>query len=419
MLDPSILYSPFFWSDPIQAHKQFAEMRCDAPIYRCSSKAYPDLWHVTRYADLTAIENAADVFLSAPRMTINTLAREAAIREATGGRPYMIKPLNAMDAPEHQQMRSVVQQYFTPTKIKQLKSRIDQEANNSISTIREINSCCDFASQIAFEYPLRVIMPMLGIPKRDYQLLFRLTKQLFSPGDPDYKRINVDLKEDPARDMKEIHKEFHSYFSNLLNQKRKHPSTDLITEIAHAMPNNKYMDQDNAVHYCILLATAGHDTTSYSLSEAMYQISLNSSLLTSLSEDPEHVASRLTEEAVRLAAPTRHFIRTANQDVTISGTKIHSGDSIILWFPSACRDEMIYPDPDILKIDRTYKVAQPAFGSGPHVCLGMHLARLELTCFLQEFGKQARSVDLIESPRYTESNFVGGIKSLPIRLKWR
>jgi hypothetical protein len=218
--------------------------------------------------------------------------------------------------------------------------------------------------------------------------------------------------------MKEIHKDFYDYFSSLLIEKRKKPSQDLITEIASAMSKVKYMDQASAIHYCILLATAGHDTTSYSLSEAIYHITLNSSLLTQLQKDPVTISAKIAEEAFRLAAPTRHFIRTASQEAIIAGHRFRAGDSIILWFPSACRDELVCPDPHILRIDRHYKVPQSAFGSGPHVCLGMHLARLELICFLQEFGRRIQSIDLLAPPRYTESNFVGGIKSLPIQYQW-
>jgi hypothetical protein len=418
MFDAANLYKPAFWSNPDQVHQLFSIMRSESPIFHCSSNGYPDLWHVTRHTDLVAIENAAEIFLSAPRMTIKTLALEDAIRATTGGRPYMIKPLNAMDAPEHQPMRAVVQHHFTPAKIKQLKSSIVLEARAAIASMRETNGSCDFATQIAFEYPLRVIMPILGVPEDDYQFIFKLTKQLFGPGDPDTKRPNIDLKVDPAKATKEIHKDFFDYFSHLLMKKRKHPSPDLISEIASAMSNVKYMDQASAIHYCILIATAGHDTTSYSLSEAVYQISLNTSLLTILLENPETMSAKIAEEAFRLAAPTRHFIRTASQEATISGIRFHAGDSIILWFPSACRDELVCTEPDTLKLDRSYRVPQTAFGSGPHVCLGMHLARLELICFLQEFGKQIRSVDLLAPPRYTESNFVGGIKSLPIQYTW-
>lgn len=419
MLNASSLYKPDFWSDPVDVHKLFSEMRHKAPILHCRSDNYPDLWHITRHADILAIENAANIFENAPRMTIKTLQLEEAVREITGGRPYMVKGLTAMDAPAHQPMRSVVQKYFTPKKINQLKANIVLEAANAIANTKETDGCFDFATQIAFQYPLRVIMPILGVPEEDYQLIFKLTKQLFGPADPDNKRTEVNSHKDPFKAVKDVYKDFYEYFSNMLDQKRKRSSSDLISQIASAISTVTCMDKSSAIHYCILLATAGHDTTSYSLSEAVYQIALDPALLTSIARDPERISQKVSEEAFRLAAPTRHFIRTANQDVTISGSTFHSGDSVILWYPSACRDELIYPDPDNLKLDRLYKVPQPAFGSGPHICLGMHLARLELICFLQEFGRQIGSIELVNPPIYTESNFVGGIKRLPLRLAWR
>ena len=419
MIDAAQLYKPECWASPQKVHQIFSKLRQDSPIYHCRCDGYPDLWHVTRHQDLVSIENAAEIFLSSPRMTINTLSREESVRRVSGGRPYVIKPLNAMDQPEHRPMREVVQHHFTPGKIKQLKSNVDREAEKSFVRMRELDGMCDFASQIAFQYPLRVVMPILGVPKPDYEFLLRLTKQLFSPADPDNKRPNVDLKVDPARDMKEIHGELYGYFLNLLDLKKRSPSSDLISEIANAMTTVQYMDQDSAIHYCILLATAGHDTTSYSLSEAVYQLALNPNVLARLSDDPQAVSVKIADEAFRLAAPTRHFIRTANQKATISGTTFEKGDSIILWFPSACRDELVCPDPDQLMIDRPFQIPQLAFGSGPHICLGRHLARLELISFLEELGRQVDSVDLVESPKYTESNFVGGIKSLPIKVTWR
>ena len=419
MSDVANLYRPAFWSNPRQVHQLFSEMRRDKPIYRCSSQGYPDLWHVTRHADVMAIENAPEIFLSAPRMRIKALALEDAVREITGGRPYMTHSLNVMDAAEHQAMRAVVQQHFTAVRIKQLKSRVVKEAQTSLSEMREAGGGLDFAAQIAFQYPLRVMMPLLGVPKADYQFILKLTKQLFSPGDPDNKRPGVDLHTNPAQATQAIHQDFHDYFRNLLHERQKNPRSDLMSEIIAAVPRVACMDDEKAIHYCVLLATAGHDTTSYSLSEAIYHLAKKSVLLACLADDLERVPVKLAEEAFRLAAPTRHFIRTASQDITLSGIRFLAGDSIVLWFPSACRDELVCSDPDELNIDRSYKVPQSAFGSGPHVCLGMHLARLELACFLEEFGKQIQSVELAADPSYTESNFVGGIKSLPLHCSYR
>jgi cytochrome P450 len=406
------LYRPEFWAEPHLAYALLARLRAEDPIHFCKHSCYPDLWHVTRYADLLHIERAAHDFLSSPRMTINTLEREQAVRALTGGAPYMVRPLNAMDSPEHQPMRAVLKECFSPSNLVLLESAIEAIASEYVNKMLALSGPFDFAKEIAAEYPLRVVMPLLGIPPSDYALMLRLTKQLFAPADPDSRRENVDLQSDPAADMREIYKEFADYFDEALKSRRRKPCGDLISKIANAKINGQFMGQADAISYCILIATAGHDTTAYSLCEAMLHMARNPLLYRRLVDDSQLLAPIIVEESLRLAAPTRHFIRTAKSDQFVGSVKIEAGQSVILWYPSACRDETVFPNPDVFDLERSSRVPAPAFGYGPHQCLGQYLARTELVVFLRTLSRSVPWFVLASKPRYSESNFVGGIKNL-------
>jgi len=410
------LYRPEFWGEPHLAHALLARMRAEDPIHFCKHSGYPDLWHVTRHADLLHIERASQDFLSSPRMTINTLKREQAVRALTGGVPYMIRPLNAMDFPDHQPMRAVSKEFFSPSNLLSLESNIAAIASEYVSKMLSNSGSFDFAKEVAVEYPLRVVMPLLGIPSSDYALMLRLTKQLFSPADPDSRRENVDLQSDPAADIREIYKDFVDYFDQALKSRRRSPCNDLISHIANAKIIGSFMPQADAISYCILIATAGHDTTAYSLCEAVLQMARHPLLYRRLLDDSQLLAPLIVEESLRLAAPTRHFIRTAKSDQFVGHIKIEAGQSVILWYTSACRDEAIFPNPDVFDLERSSRVPSPAFGYGPHQCLGQYLARTELVIYLKMLARSARGFVLASEPRYYQSNFVGGIKNLSISL---
>lgn len=243
------------------------------------------------------LKNAPTIFLSGPRMTSNALAREDSVRRVTGGRPCVIKPFNATDVPEHQPMRAVIRHYFTAAKVKQLKFSTSLEARRAIARMGQFDASFDLARQVAFEYLLRIIVSLVGVPESGCQVLFKLTKQLVGPADPACKRPAVDLGADPAGGMKEICKDLRDYVVQLLSHRQRRPELDLVSDVA----------------------TAGRDATGYSLSEAVYRLALDAELVERLSGNPESASPRIAEEAFRLAAATSYFIRTISRSVTVSG----------------------------------------------------------------------------------------------------
>ncbi len=411
----SQLYDPAFWAEPDRAHALFASLRASDPVHFCQDDEYPDLWHITKHEHIFEIERKTDIFLNEPRLIISKSAREDAIRGLTGGSLNLIRSLVSMDAPEHPKMRLLTQAWFMPKNLARLESSIAGSADRALERLRDLKGECDFARDIALEYPLRVIMTVLGVPSEDFPRMLRLTQELFGPDDPDTKRTDVDVSVDPAAALKKTFSELSDYFDGITADRRREPKDDVASIIANAEIDGDPISNSQALGYYIIIATAGHDTTSYSLTQAVSELAKSPELFDRLKADPLDMAPRIVEEAIRIASPVRHFVRTAKEDYVLNGKTIKAGQSVILWYPSGSRDSEVFDAPDTFDVDRDRSVRHAAFGHGAHMCLGMHLARQENTQFLMRLADQVNAIELTGDPKYIQANFVGGIKSLPIK----
>ncbi|MEL6485785.1 MAG: cytochrome P450 [Pseudomonadota bacterium] len=414
--DAAVIYETENWADMDRIHALFTSMREEDPLHFCASDTYPDLWHVTKCADIFDVERRTDDFLNEPRIIIMTRAEEAMIREETGGSLNRIRTLLTVDGPDHRKLRGLTQSWFFPKNIRAtLQDKISNSVERGMAEIAERNGRCDFAKDVAVEFPLRVIMDVLGVPKGDYGTMLRLTQELFGPEDPDVQRV-VPEGVTPEEAQRQTIQEFFAYFTQLTQEKIANPQDDVASIIANATINDEPLDDMRKLGYYIIVATAGHDTTSYSLTEAVHQLARHPELFQRLKDDPETVAPIVTEEAIRYASPVRHFIRTAAHDTQLAGKEIKEGQSLILWYPSGSRDEALYDDPHSFNIERGSAPKHAAFGHGAHMCLGMHLARQEITGFLKTLAEKVETIELDGDPKYMQANFVGGIKSMPVQM---
>ena len=170
--------------------------------------------------------------------------------------------------------------------------------------------------------------------------------------------------------------------------------------------------------YYIIIATAGHDTTSSATAGGLLALTENPAELDKLRANPSARLASAVDEMFRWVSPVRHFVRTASADCAVGGVDIAAGESCALWYPSANRDEAVFDAPFSFRVDRP-EVRHLAFGYGAHVCLGQHLARMEMTAFFKELLRRVEHLELAGQPRYSQSLFVGGLKSLPIRYRMR
>ncbi len=413
MSELETLYRAETWSNPEFVHDIFSELRREKSIPFVESNQYPDFWHISKHQDIFEIERRTDIFLSAPRTNIQTRQTEAEGLVRSGGKSRL-RTLVSMDPPEHPKMRMLTQNWFMPKNLSRLQTSIEESAERGLDRFVELNGACDFAQDVGVEFPLRVIMTILGVPPEDYSSMLRLTQELFGSEDPDLRRRG-DTHSDPELTKLATYMDFGQYFLKMTEDRRKNPRDDLATLIANARVDGEPIDDASTFGYYLIAATAGHDTTSYSLIEAVHQLALDPDLLARLKQDPDSMSKKIAEEAIRFASPVRHFVRTAKADYELRGKTIRAGDSVILWYPSGSRDEDIFEDPHAFNPDRDTSVRHASFGHGAHMCLGMHLARQEISTFLRMLCERTDSIELTGEPLYAQANFVSGIKKLLVK----
>jgi cytochrome P450 len=322
-----------------------------------------------------------------------------------------------MDAPEHMKYRRITQGWLMPQKLQSLENRIRAVAREAVDGMASHGNACDFARDVALRYPLRVVMEILGVPAQDEPRMLKLTQELFGADDEELSR-DASSVGDPIEKMNsflEVVADFETYFAGLTAARRADPRDDIASVIAKAEIDGAPMGHPEVMSYYILMATAGHDTTSSSTSGAVWALCEHPDEFRKVKAD-RSLIPKLVEEAVRYTTPVRHFMRSATADTQIRGRTIAKNDRLMLCYPSGNRDEEVFHDPDLFRVDRD-ATRHVAFGYGGHVCLGQHLARLEMRIFFEELLERLESVELAGTPRLSSSTFVGGPKTVPIRFK--
>ncbi len=409
-LDAAIV-DPQHWADERWLHEQFAWLRNRAPIRRMAPDGVDPFWSIARHADILAIEGNKRLFLNDPRPILAPKLLESVIQHLSGRR-HLVRSLVQMDDPDHRRYRAVTQQWFMGSNLRKLERRITELAAQYVDRLGELGGECDFVKDIATLYPLRVIMTILGVSEEDEPLMRKLTQELFGSADPDTQRTF------DAVSLMDVVGEFDAYFRALTRSRRAKPTDDLASVIANARIAGEPLPEHETNGYYIIIATAGHDTTSSATAGGLLALTENPAELDKLRANPSARLASAVDEMFRWVSPVRHFVRTASADCTVGGVDIAAGESCALWYPSANRDEAVFDAPFSFRVDRP-EVRHLAFGYGAHVCLGQHLARMEMTAFFKELLRRVEHLELAGQPRYSQSLFVGGLKSLPIRYRMR
>lgn len=399
-------------------HEQLGWARANMPLGVAENPNHDPFWLVTRHADVMAISRDPQRFANGIRPTVLTdRAGEALARAATPGNDgHLIRSLVQMDAPDHMKYRLLTQSWFMPKNLKTIEDRIRQIARDTVDRMLDSASECDFARDVAAHYPLRVIMDILGVPPDDEPRMLMLTQQLFGPTDPELNRSKeaITSSEQAIAMINYVIADFEHYFGALTADRRANPRQDIATVIANATIGGEPIPDREMAGYYMIIATAGHDTTSASTAGAVMELAKNPALFARF-RDAEADKAGLIEEAIRWTTPVQHFMRSAREDVEIGGQTIRAGDWLMLNYVSANRDEAVFADAFAFDPDRA-KNEQIAFGFGAHVCLGQHLARLEMRILLEELLPRLSRIELAGEPARVESVFVGGLKRLPIRF---
>jgi len=397
-------------------HEKLSWARANAPLAQAVVEGYDPFWAVTRHADIMEVSRNNKRFASAEKQTTLTMrAIDDLVRTQTPD-GHLIRSLVQMDAPDHMKYRLLTQSWFMPKNLKTVEDRIREIARETVEHMLSFDGECDFAKDVALHYPLRVVMNILGVPREDEPRMLMLTQQLFGPTDPELNRAKAQV-DDPIEGLnllKFVIADFENYFKGLTEDRRRNPKEDVATVLANATVNGAPIADRELNGYYIIVATAGHDTTSASTAGAMMELAKNPALFERF-RAADADKSGLIEEAIRWTTPVQHFMRSATEDCELGGQKISAGDWMMLCYASGNRDEAVFEDPFTFNPDRAPN-SQIAFGFGGHVCLGQHLARLEMRILMEELLPRLKSVELAGDPARVEAVFVGGLKRLPIRF---
>ncbi|MBA4087260.1 MAG: cytochrome P450 [Novosphingobium sp.] len=399
---------------------QFDALRASAPVARvvAPEDEHEPFWLVSGFDEVMKVSKDNATFLNNPKSAVFTLRiGDMLARSITGGSPHLVDSLVAMDAPKHPKLRRLTQDWFMPKNLSKLDGEIRKIANESIDRMLAAGEEGDFIPLVAAPYPLHVVMQILGVPPEDEPKMLFLTQQMFGGQDEDMNKSGI--KDLPPEQISQIVAgavaEFERYFAGLAAERRQNPGEDVATVIANAVIDGEPMSDRDTAGYYIIVASAGHDTTSASSAGAVLALARDPDLFARAKAD-RSLLPGIVEEAIRWTTPVQHFMRTAARDTELGGQQIAQGDWLMLNYVAANHDPAQFPEPR--KFDATRPANRhAAFGAGSHQCLGLHLARLEMRILLDVLLDRVESLELAGAPRRVNSTFVGGYKALPLRWK--
>lgn len=400
-------------------HDAFRWLRANNPLGRAELEGVSPFRIVTRHADILEISRQNDLFHSGDlASTFTTLEGDRLVREMTGGSPHLVRTLVQMDAPDHPKYRIMTQSWFLPQNIRKLEGRIRQIARDHVDRMAALGGECDFVNEIALYYPLRVIMEILGVPAEDEPRMLKLTQELFGAQDPELSRSggkeNLQGPEAMAA-LQGVIADFFMYFKAITDDRKANPRDDVASVIANGKLDGEPINDFEAMSYYVIVATAGHDTTSSSTAGAIWGLCENPGEFAKVKADPSLIGG-LVDESIRWITPVKHFMRSATADAEVGGHRIEKGEWLWLAYPSGNRDEAVFEEPDAFRVDRGPS-KHLAFGYGAHLCLGQHLAKMEMRILFEELLPRLKSLSLDGDPKMTQATFVNGPKSLPIRYE--
>jgi cytochrome P450 len=411
--------SPKAYAADAPVHEAFRWLRANQPLGRAEIEGFSPFWIVSKHADILEVSRQNALFHNGDvATTFTSLEADAKIRAMTGGSPHLIRSLVQMDAPDHPKYRVLTQSWFLPQNIRKLEERIRQIAREHADRMAAHGGSCDFVKDVALTYPLRVIMEILGVPEADMPRMLKLTQELFGAADPDLNRSHEDTAERETADIASLQAtvaDFFMYFKSITDDRKVRPTEDLSTAIANGQIDGAPINDFEAMCYYVIVATAGHDTTSSSTAGAIWGMCEHPEAFAKVKADPALIPG-LVDESIRWVTPVKHFMRSATEYAELRGQAIAKGDWLMLCYPSGNRDEEVFEAADDFRPERSPN-RHLAFGYGAHLCLGQHLAKMEMRILWEELLPRLKSLEFNGEPSRAEAAFVGGPKRLPIRYQ--
>ncbi|MBW2385059.1 MAG: cytochrome P450 [Deltaproteobacteria bacterium] len=405
-------------------HEWFSEMRNADPVHWHEGSTGAAFWCITKWKDLRTVSRDPGLFSSQRRGTNmpnpkmeEMMRRRAEQGGSSGPMAEMAKRARAgggggfpimlmMDPPRHVQFRRMVQRSFTPRLVEGLEPHIRELAKKIVDGVVEKGEC-EFVTEVAADLPLQVICEMMGVPEEDRQEIFEITNRMIGFDDPE---LGEDQAERAMASMGMFAKAM-----KVAELYRENPQENLTSYLLHREVDGEKLSEIEYAAFFLLLCVAGNETTRTVTTNGMRLLMEHPDQLQRLVDDPSLIGSAV-EEILRFEPAVHHFRRTATRDTEIRGRKIKENDPVLMWYPSANRDEEVFEDPDRFDVSR-YPNEHLSFGIGEHFCLGANLARLELNAIFEEIIPRLRNPQFAGPVRRLRSNFINGVKEMRIRFE--
>lgn len=385
-----------------EPHDMLELLRKEAPVFWHEEPAGPGFWAVTKHADTVAISRDNATYSSELGGTfIETQTDEALAK-------IRLSILN-MDPPKHNRYRRLVSKGFTPRMVNALLEKIDLRAQAILDRVIDRGEC-EFVEEVAAELPLQMICEMIGLPEEDWPRMFELSNKLVGFDDPEYRTTPEEGELAAA--------EIFGYCDQIAADRRKQPRDDIMSALVHAEVDGERLDDIELNLFFVTLVVAGNETTRNLINHSLLALLDNPGELQRLRDDPS-LWPTAVEEMLRWGSSIHNFRRTATRDTELRGQAIAAGDKVVMYYMSANRDEDVFTDPYRFDVGRKPNDHVTFGGGGEHYCLGANLARAEIRAMMQQIVNRLDDIEITGEVRRLRSDFVNGIKVIPISFSAR
>ena len=386
-------------------HSLWRQLRKEDPIH-WTEDLLKGFWSITRYHDIVAVVSAPALFTSAQLISVPTTPElDQLTPEMLGSGEMMLMT----DPPLHGAMRRAFNRLMLPRAIGRFEVPGPQLVREILDEALARGEC-DFVLDVAARLPMAFICEIMGIPRSDWPQMFKWGNMIAGNEDPEYQVESGSALETRQEGSVSIGK----YCVKAALERRGGDGEDLLSVLGNARINGRLLTDRELAHNGLLYVGAGLETTRNAISAGLLALIEHPAELEILLQN-EALLPTAVEEILRWASPVTHFARVAMKDTELGGKQIHKGDRVVLWFPSANRDEEVFANPYTFDIRRTPN-EHIAFSKGEHFCAGAHLARLELRLMLQALLKRTKQIELTGKVERLRSNFLAGIKHMLVRF---
>ena len=384
----------------------FKRLRHEAPIYwhEESLDFEPGFWALTKHEDIVRVSKDPLTFSSAAGGHLMSMGDPEVIDPTAVA--AIIGNMIGMDPPDHQIYRKMVAPSFTPKAIRNLETDMRQKIRDLLENV-EGKGEFNFVTEIAEQLPLWVLCVMMGIPESDRPKIRDLVNNL----------TDASIQQDPENSF-QIWVNYMELFKmgrDMIEERRKNPTDDLMSVVANTKVEGGALPPELLDGFFLLMVIAGNETTRNTLTGGLMALTENPEERAKLLEDPTLI-SNATDEMLRWVTSVIYFRRTAMKDTNIRGQDIKAGDKIVMWYGSANRDEDIFPDGHLFKVDRENAKKHLAFGAGEHLCLGNRLGHMQIRILFEELLARFPNIHSTSNPVRIPSNFLAGISELKVSL---